>query len=514
MVIGSVVLAVGFTLVRHPTYRGTAQMLLPESANDVAPSAGAAIAPIDPSRVLANAIQVIKGPEVRADVRARLGRSAPPISATALTQTDVVQIAADDASAKGAAAVANAYVGSYIDLRRKQILDANTAASLDVQREIDDLQAQIDHARGPNRDSLVQAQASFRERLGQLRVAGTNQLGGPRLLAPAVAPMSPAGTTPLKAALYGLGLGLVLGVGVAFGRDFLDDSVRTKEDLEDALSGLPVVGLIPTLINKGGNDIAPLVTSDEPHSAAAEAYRTLGAAIHFLDLDNPIRTLQITSPSLREGKTTTVANLGLVLAQSGQRVVIVCCDLRRPRIHTFFGLANEIGLTSVITGRVSLQDAVKGVRDQPRLRVLPSGPVPFNPTELLSSERTNGVLEAVKESCEVVLLDCPPVLPVADSLVLTGSADACLIVCRAGSGSRKDLVRTVELLRQVGAPLAGSILNATPARAIYGGAYGYYEEPEGRSPMADDAALFPRGRHARQQPGEAGRRKARGRGAG
>ncbi|MDQ6946176.1 MAG: polysaccharide biosynthesis tyrosine autokinase [Actinomycetota bacterium] len=487
-------ISVIFTLVRPPVYRATAQVLLPETANDVVPSVGAAVQPNDPSRVLANAIQVIKGPEVRAGVRVKLGRSAPGISVTAVTQTDVIQMAATGATADGAAAVANAYAGSYLDLRRKQIQDANKAAGQDVQREIDDLQAQIAQAQGPDRDSLIQAQASLRERLAQLRVRSSDQLAGPRLLAPGVAPTSPAGIKPLPAALYGIALGLVLGIGGAFARDFLDDSVRTKEELEGALSGLPVVGLIPAFRNHQGNANAPLLTSEEPQSAAAEAYRTLRTAVQFLDVDHQIRTLQITSPTLQEGKTTTVANLGLALAQSDHRIVIVCCDLRRPRIHEFFDLDNETGLTSVIAGRVSLRDAVRDVADRPWLRVLTSGPIPPNPAELLSSNRTTQVLGAVRESCDLVLLDCPPVLPVADSLVVAASCDASLLVCRAGTTSRKDLLRAVELLRQVGAPLVGSVLNAAPSTAVYGGDYGYYEEAAIRS-----AVLFHRGSHAQER---------------
>lgn len=188
--------------------------------------------------------------------------------------------------------------------------------------------------------------------------------------------------------------------------------------------------------------------------------------IQFPDVDEPIRILQITSPTLREGKSTIVANLGLALAQTGQRIVIVCCDLRRPRIHRFFSLDNESGLTSVIGRTSGLRQVIRDIEDQPWLRVIISGPEPPNPTELLSSRRGPDILTTLRDQSDIVLLDCPPVLPVADSLALSAAADATLLVCRAGSTTRKDLTRAVELLRQVGAPLAGTILNAMDAHAI------------------------------------------------
>ena len=131
-----------------------------------------------------------------------------------------------------------------------------------------------------------------------------------------------------------------------------------------------------------------LVSLTDPKSPAAEAYRSLRTSIHFLGLDRPIRTLQVTSASAGEGKTTTLANLGVALAQSGQRVVIVSCDLRRPRLHEFFGLSNTFGFTSVLLGDVPLSRAIQPVEEEDRLMLLASGPTPPNPSELLGGRRT------------------------------------------------------------------------------------------------------------------------------
>src|SRR5207249_10429878 len=135
--------------------------------------------------------------------------------------------------------------------------------------------------------------------------------------------------------------------------------------------------------------------------------------IQFMGLDQTLKTVQVTSPSPGEGKTTTLANLGVVLSRAGQNVILVCCDLRRPRIHEFFGLSNEVGFTSVLLGDTPLSAALRKVPDEERLMVLASGPEPPNPSELLSGTRAVEVFTALQGMADIVLIDSPPVLPVA-----------------------------------------------------------------------------------------------------
>jgi capsular exopolysaccharide synthesis family protein len=200
-----------------------------------------------------------------------------------------------------------------------------------------------------------------------------------------------------------------------------------------------------------------------------------------------MRTLQVTSANAREGKTTTLANLAVALARSGQSVVVVCCDLRRPRVHEFFGLDNEIGFTSVLLGKVPLARAVQDVPAQTRLSLLASGPLPPNPSELLSSKRTVEVLGSLQAEFDIVLIDSPPVLPVTDALVLSGRVDATLLIGVAGATTRKEATRAVELLRQVDAPLVGSVLNGVDVEGGYGynDQYYRYENPGGRREPAE-----------------------------
>ncbi|MCA1844272.1 MAG: CpsD/CapB family tyrosine-protein kinase, partial [Actinobacteria bacterium] len=164
----------------------------------------------------------------------------------------------------------------------------------------------------------------------------------------------------------------------------------------------------------------------------------------------------------------------VALSSAGDRVVLVCCDLRRPRIHEFFGLSNKAGFTSVLLGELPLPVAIQAVPGHDRLTLLASGPLPPNPSELLSSRRTAEVLAALQDHADFVLIDSTPVLPVTDALVLSGRVDATLLVCAAEHTTGKDFARAVELLRQVDAPLVGTVFNGVAQESTYGYANRYY----------------------------------------
>ena len=265
----------------------------------------------------------------------------------------------------------------------------------------------------------------------------------------------------------------MFGLGLAFLAEYLDDSIKTREDLERLASPVPVIGVIPTVAAWKERDEIRLVSITEPNSAAAEAYRTLRTAIQFVALDRPMRVLQVTSSNASEGKTTTMANLGVALAQAGQRVILVCCDLRRPRLHEFFGLPNAVGFTSLLLGNAPLSKALQAVPNVPRLRLLASGPLPPNPSELLSSARTKEVFAALKAEADVVLIDSPPVLPVTDALVLFRQVDATLMVFSAGGTTQKQASTALAMAKQVDAPLVGTVLNGATAVGGYGAEYSY-----------------------------------------
>jgi capsular exopolysaccharide synthesis family protein len=268
-------------------------------------------------------------------------------------------------------------------------------------------------------------------------------------------------------------LGLLIGLGVAFLLDYLDTSIRDEDDLA-AATGLPTLAVIPELVVPKGADRGHLVSRDDPHAPAAEGYRSLRTALQFLAVERTLRVVEVTSPYPSEGKTTTAANLAVAAARGGQRVILVDCDLRKPQIHTYFGISNDRGFTSVLLRKCSLQDAVDPVPGESKLQVLSSGPIPPNPSELLASDRARTILEALADAVDLVVIDSPPVLPVADAVLLSGLADGVVLVAASGSTDRRTLAKTIDRFRQVDASLLGTVLNRfDPKGSIdYGYSYG------------------------------------------
>lgn len=300
-----------------------------------------------------------------------------------------------------------------------------------------------------------------------------SKLNRPQLLLPAGLPQDPVSPDMVLIGAFGLLFGLALGIALAFLRERLDDSLRGRLDLEANLAA-PVLAVIPKVPGWRNKHDARLVTREQPKSAVAEAYRTLRTSISFLAAQRGLKVLMITSPAAGEGKTTTAANLALVLADAGKRVVLVSADLRKPRIHRFFGIQNEIGLSSVLAEEIQPWEAIldPGVEN---LRVLLSGPVPSRPAELLQSDQMGEVLAGLREVADYVIIDTAPMLVVADALALGPLVDGVLFVADSDHTSRSAVAHSREQLEQVGAVVIGSVLNNfDPAKARAYRHYGYY----------------------------------------
>lgn len=491
--VAALALSVGLSLVRRPTYASSARLLLqPRTSESLFNNQNPNVR-IDPARAVRNEIVVLDSEPVRQAVRAEIGAD-PKATAAPVGDTDAIELTVQDRDPDQAAKAANAYANAYIAFRHKQFVDDLQSAGQEVQGKVDEIGKQIDaidaqiaaaaptdrDARqstlAPQRQSLVSAQALFRQQLDQIQVEIPLKSGGAELVAEAKPSSTPVSPKPVRDGALGLFLGLVAGIGLAYARDHLDDSIKTKDDL--AASGKrPVVGLIPVVAAGRRKEIRAgergVVSLDDPMSPAAEAYRTLRTSVQFLGLEQPVHTLMVTSPNAGEGKTTVVANLGVVLAQAGFRVTIVDCDLRRPQASERFGLPATVGFTSVLLGDVTLEDALIPVPGVDRLRLLASGPMPPNPSEILSLRRTSEVLATLGGDGGFVLIDSPPVLAVTDAVVMSRKVDAVLLVCVAGITTAKDTARAVEVLDQVEAPLVGAILNGVAEKGGYGYEYSY-----------------------------------------
>jgi polysaccharide biosynthesis transport protein len=474
-----------------------------------------------------NEIQVMSSPRVFKVVEKKLGRPPEPVNFVSLEGTDVVEIGSESANAKRASATANAFATTYIKVRKDLAVSELLEAGTQIQAEIDKLDKQIADldasllASPPQREDngeplppderevsktrLQGQRLSYVQQLDKIQTgAVVEQQGGAKILAKAVPSTTPVNRDPVRNGLAGLAIGLVLGVALAFLREYLDDTIKSKEDLE-AASGLTAVGLIPALPDWKNRDTTQLVAMAQPRSPAAEAYRTVRTAVEFLSLDEPIGSLQVTSALAGEGKTTTLANLATTFARAGQRVIVLCCDMRRPRIHEFFGLTNRVGFTSVLLGDVPIGDAIQRVPGELPIGLVASGPRPPNPAELLASQRAVGIVESLDKRCDLLLIDSPPVLPVTDALVIAGLVDGVLLVGNSGSTTKRSVRRAVELLHQVHAPLIGAILNGVASKSEYSYVYGddrYYQQEE---QVAANGRNGRNGRKTRARPPERAR---------
>jgi capsular exopolysaccharide synthesis family protein len=243
-------------------------------------------------------------------------------------------------------------------------------------------------------------------------------------------------------------------------------------ELEDREGGLP-----------GGG---PLVVALDPLDPAAEAYRNLRMNLMFMSTsDDPIRTVLFTSPGPNEGKSTTALNFGVMLAQQGQRVLLLDADLRRPSLHRALDILREPGLTNLLVGDAELREAIRP-NVLPNLDFLPSGPFPPNPSELLSSKAMKRLLEALEGKYGHIVLDSPPILAVTDSSVLGAHSDGVVVVLRSGETEQKAAERSVDQLKRIGVRVFGAVLNevaaSTPEESYYlQYYYSYRPGPGGRS---------------------------------
>jgi capsular exopolysaccharide synthesis family protein len=464
------------SLAQTAQYEASADVLvrLPPTANSLS-TTGAVLSP----RIVENEFETASGSAVRSDVAAIVGAE-PSLSVSSTEESDVFTFTAVSADPELAAAAANTYAEGYIAAQQAALIAGYTARVDVVVAQL----AAID-------DGTVDAQRTpeYERELEDLGVSIELARSSSSALIDAAAPPSaPFEPDTQRTVVLALVVGLLIGLGAAFLVDHLDTRVRGDDDLA-AATGLPNLASIPVAVTAAPLE-GHIVTRDGPSTPAAEAYRTLRTAIRFMALDREIRTLLVTSARPGEGKTTTATNLAVVAARAGQRVLLIDCDLRKPQAHLFFAVPNEVGFTSVLLGEATIQDAAQVPEGETRLAVVPSGPLPPDPSDLLSGETTRRAIETVRRDVDFVVIDSPPVLPVADPTILASVVDGVILVASAGTTDRRQLGRAVAQLRQVDAPLLGTVLNRATEVGVADYSYGYLAPAGASGPTADrrDAA--------------------------
>jgi polysaccharide biosynthesis transport protein len=314
----------------------------------------------------------------------------------------------------------------------------------------------------------------------EIDTTGPMRTNNVRVLERATVPSFPVQPKPLQNLLIGLLLGLGTGIALAFIIEALDNTLKNQADVEQFL-GVPVLGLVPIIGATAGAEARQendhlrerdLGVFLDPKSVAAECCRSIRTNILFMSPDRPLRTMVVTSPSPQEGKTTTAINLGVTMAEAGGRVLLVDTDMRRPRLHRSFGVPNQTGISTVIVGKATLEEAVKRT-DVPNLDVLTCGPVPPNPSELLHTGRFETVLAECAKLYDRVILDSPPTSAVTDPAVLGNLADGVVLVVKAGETTRDAAIHARRQLVGAKARLFGVVVNAIDfSNPAYG--YEYY----------------------------------------
>jgi len=470
LTLAGLAISLGLSLTEPDQYSATAQVIV--QASTASTALGAVPQPVTATQVQTLLLQVTGAP-VQQAVRRQLG-SAPGVTAAEVGQTDAIAITAISGRPATAAAVANAYARAFIRNQVSLAITTMTAAETQLKAHIRSLHKQVSTERASHGNSaqlgvLVNQEGVLSEQLAQLQVDAAGNSAPVVLDSPAQVPGSPSSPKPAQDGALGLVAGLMVGLGAGFLRDNLDDALLTQEATEQT-AGAPVLATVPLVPSWKRRDRPLVISISNPTSPAAEAYRSLRTSLQFAGQERALRTILVTSPASEEGKTTTLANLGAVFAQAGKQVVLVSCDLRRPRLGKFLGVDESAGLTTVLLGDHALQQVVQPVQGDRRLWVLPSGPLPSNPAELLSGQRPREIFAALAESFDVVLIDSPPLLPVTDAVLLSRQVDATILVVAAGQTRRGELHRAAEKLEQVSAPVIGVVLNEVTRL----GSTGYY----------------------------------------
>ena len=336
------------------------------------------------------------------------------------------------------------------------------------------------------------------EKFNEAAIAETSEFGYVTVMDPATIPEIPVSPKVMQNLILGLLIGFAFGLAVVFIRAYTDLRVRTPEDLKK-YGFIPLTSIAHMTTNGSGfgsgngtmKDGKPfdnhLVAYHNPFSPIAESFRHLRTNVQYAQLDKPLKTILVTSPNPKEGKSTIAANLAITFAQTEQKVLLIDADMRRPTIHSLFGLKKDPGLTDLLFGTATLQEVTwEGVLDN--LWIINAGTTPPNPAEILGSMKMKKFIETVRLAYDIVIFDSPPVLAVTDAVVLATAVDGALLVVSSDRTHVQTLEKATETLKGIGRTAVGVVLNDFDVRKAYGGyyssrygnyGYGYYYSTDG-----------------------------------
>jgi capsular exopolysaccharide synthesis family protein len=491
LVIACTLLAGGlaFFLSRNsaPVYQASATLMVNQASNPLTATAYSDI--LTSERLARTYASLLISRPVLEETARRLGVDVETlrgtISVTPVRETQLLEIQVEGSGADLVAQIANTLPQVFIDRSRELQLGRVSESKANLEKEISNTEADLartqaalneainDTQRARLETSLAQYRSTYSTLVAsyqQVKLAEAQASNNLVVAESAGIPDRPIRPRPLVTALLAAVFGALVAIGAAYVIDYLDDTVKTPDDVT-RVSGLPTLGAIARL--KEGPGDHQLVASAESKAPESEAYRTLRTNIQFSSVDRPTRTLLVTSSGPSEGKSTTAANLAVVMAQTGKRVIAVDADLRRPVLHRVFGVPNNTGITTALLAgdNMSLEGHLRPTKVE-NLSLLTSGPIPPNPSEILGSHRMASLIESLTQLADIVIFDSPPVLAVTDAAVLGRQVDGVVLVVDARQTREQVLARAVSELQNTGANLLGVVLNRLDSRA--GGYYYYY----------------------------------------
>lgn len=516
-------LSIAFSVMQTPTYTSSALILSDvNTASESVLGSFFSAAMFDPDRFIKTQAEIIQTENVAQGVEARLSESYAmkldqlalgseedvyipefvpgtselmgTVSVAQHERTNVFEIDVTTTDPYLARDIAQAYAEEYINNRQlaaiRQISEARQVVwnrIQELEQDIEEVSRRIDEYGGENIPAELQAEGSraislwtsLYEKYMSLKISEQLQQRGLEIIENAKVG-GQVGPRPFRNAILGILVGLLLGIGLAFLWEYLDDTLKTREDFEKYYD-CPIVGEIAYTPPENGEEYE-IIYFSRPSLPALEGYRSLRTNVQFLNMEKNVKTILITSASPEEGKSTVLVNLAAALSEMGKRVVIVEADLRRPTLQKYLGISAkggvsgsmmENGLTSVLAGTASLKDSLCKT-EYPNLWVLLSGIKPPNPSELVSSHRMENLIKEIAAQVDYVLVDAPPILAISDAVAISPMVDGVLLVANYGLADRDSSRHCVSLLHKVKAEVLGLIINNVTPMERYGYYHYYY----------------------------------------